>query len=172
VSRVGFEQASADHRAAVEAAARVIEAQAPASWTAARDGGKWSPAEIAEHLALSYEPLLDELSGKAGFQVRLPWWKRRLARFAYLPKIFAGKFPKGAPAPRESRPKTGSATPAEAARRLRENAARFETELTEAHRSRRVRLMHPYFGKLTAPETFKLLAVHATHHRAQFPAAR
>jgi len=171
VSRIGLEQAAAEHRAAIEDAARAIEAQPPASWAVARDGGKWSPAEIAEHLAQSYEPLFEELAGRAGFQIRLPWWKRRLVRFSVLPKIFAGRFPKGAPAPRESRPKGFAATPAEAARRLRGSAARFETEVTEAHRTRRVRLMHPYFGKLTAPQTFRLLAVHAAHHRAQFPGA-
>jgi hypothetical protein len=39
-------------------------------------------------------------------------------------------------------------------------------------RTRPVRLTHAYFGKLTAPQILKLLAVHAAHHRDQFPPPR
>jgi len=167
--RVGFEQAAADHRAAIEEVARVVEGQDPAAWTRAPQPGKWSPSEIAQHLILSYAPPLAELSGGAGFAIRVPWWKRAVLRWKVLPTLLGGEFPRGAPAPREIRPKTGAADPAGAARELRESAERFARRLAEAERASRVRLTHPYFGKLTAPQLLKLLAVHAGHHRAQFP---
>ena len=167
--RVGFEQAAADHRAAIEEVARVVERQDPASWTRAPRPEKWSPSEIAQHLILSYGPPLAELSGGAGFAVRVPWWKRAFLRWKVLPKLLGGEFPRGAPAPREIRPKAGAADPAGAAHELRESAERFTSRLAQAEGARRVRLTHPYFGKLTAPQLLKLLAVHAGHHRAQFP---
>jgi hypothetical protein len=169
--RIGLAQAVADHRAAIEDVARIVESQDPAGWTQAREPGKWSPAEIAQHLLLSYEMVQAELNGGTGFRVALPWWKRLPLRWTVLPKIFAGQFPRGAPAPRESRPKTGAASPAEAARALREHADRFERALAAAGAAGRVRVTHPYFGRLTVPQMLKLGAVHTAHHGAQFPKA-
>ena len=165
-----FTKAAADHREAIEALARTVESLGRGGWTIAREPGKWSPAEIAQHLILSYGPPLAELSGGSGFSLRLPWWKRAVLRWKVLPKIlYDEKFPKGAPAPKEARPKAGAASPEEAARLLRENAGQFERRLSEAHAARSVRLTHSYFGKLSAPQILKLMAVHANHHRAQFP---
>ncbi len=165
-----FTKSAADHREAIEAVARTVESLDRGVWNVAREPGKWSPAEIAQHLILSYGPPFAELAGGAGFSVRLPWWKRTVLRWKVLPKIlYAEKFPKGAPAPKEARPKAGAASPEEAARLLRENAGQFELRLSEAHAARSVRLTHSYFGKLTASQILKLMAVHAHHHRAQFP---
>lgn len=169
-ARSGLEQATADHRAAIEEVARTIKSLDPGAWAVPRQPGKWSPAEIAEHLVISYEPPLAELDGGPGYAVPVPWWKRVVLRWKVLPQILEhGQFPRGAPAPREARPKSGAASPEEAVRRLRENAGRFEEKLCQAHAARSVRLTHAYFGKLTAPQILKLLAVHARHHRAQFP---
>ena len=165
--RIGFARAAADHRAAIEEVARILESHDPEFWTAPREPGKWSPAEIAQHLALSYEPALAELDGGRGYAVRLAWWTRTALRVFMVPRILAGKFPKGAPAPRESRPQDGASSPAEGARLLREKAALFESRLDEAHAARRARVTHPYFGKLTAPQILKVLAAHAAHHRDQ-----
>jgi uncharacterized damage-inducible protein DinB len=169
---LGFEQAAADHRGAIEDVVRAVESLDASLWAIARRPGKWSPAEIAQHLVLAYEPPLAELEGGAGYAVRLPWWKRAVLRWRVLPQILEqGKFPRGAPAPREARPKGGLASPEEAVRRLRESAVRFELRLSEAHAARQVRLTHSYLGKLTAPQILRLLAVHARHHGAQFAGA-
>jgi hypothetical protein len=164
-----MEAAVAFHREAIVELGRVVETQDPAVWTAAVRPGKWSPAEIAQHLVLSYEVPLVELDGGAGFAIVLPWWKRAGLRWMILPRILSGRFPRGAPAPREARPRNTAASPVEAARVLREKAGLFERRLAEAHAERGVRLTHAYFGRLTAPQILTLLGVHATHHRAQFP---
>jgi hypothetical protein len=165
--RPDFEHAAADHSAAIEDLVRAVEAVDPAAWSLARQPGKWSPAEIAQHLILSYDPPLAELAGGAGFVVRLPWWKRTFLRWKVLPQIMAGNFPKGAPAPREARPRGGPPSPQDAALRLRESSARFQARLSEAQALRRVRLTHSYFGKIEGPQILKLMAVHARHHRDQ-----
>jgi len=167
--RITIAAAAAVHRETIEQVAVVVELQDPAVWAVPRQPGKWSPSEIAQHLVISYEPALAELDGGAGFALALPWWKRTVLRWTVLPRILDGRFPKGAPAPKQARPRGGAASPREAARALRENAARFERRLVEAHAAGPVRLTHAYFGRLTAPQILKLLAVHATHHRSQFP---
>lgn len=168
--RQTLEQTVAEHRAAIAEVVRAIESLDRAGWTVPRQPGKWSPAEVAQHLIRSYEPPLAELDGGPGYAVPVPWLKRLVLRWKVLPQILErGQFPKGAPAPREARPKAGAASPEDAVRRLRENAERFEEKLCAADAARRVRLTHAYFGKLTAPQILKLLAVHTRHHRGQFP---
>jgi len=167
--RLRIEESAAFHREAIAEVVSVIAAQDGATWADACRPGKWSAAEIAQHLILSYEVPLRELGGGAGLALVLPWWKRAALRWTVLPRILAGRFPKGAPAPREVRPKGAPGSPAEAAQKLRAAADLFATQLSEAHAARPVRLTHAYFGRLTAPQILKLLAVHASHHRAQFP---
>lgn len=101
-----FARAAADHRDAIEAVAAALRAVDPAVWRVPARPGKWTPAEIAHHLILAYDPPLSELSGGAGYALRIPWWKRRLLRWKFLGGIVRrGEFPRGAPAPREIRPR-------------------------------------------------------------------
>src|SRR5258708_2969795 len=61
-----IETAIADNRAAVEefvAAARGVDA---ASWNRPRAEGKWSPAQVTEHLAIVYEYNRKVVLGTAG----------------------------------------------------------------------------------------------------------
>jgi hypothetical protein len=160
---------SDEHRRAIGDCAESIRSVSLRDWTVACAEGKWSPAQIAEHLRMAYDPPLAELGGGAGFALRLPWWKRRLLRWKALPLILRGGFPKGAPAPREIRPTSHSATPDEAASLLPRAAEEFLRELAETARRRPVRLTHPYFGGLTALETVTLLTSHARHHQSQLP---
>lgn len=167
-----FARAVADHRAAVESVADALRRVDPASWRVPARPGKWTPAEIAYHLALAYEPPLSELEGESGFSLRIPWWKRRLLRWKFLGGIVRrGEFPWGAPAPREIRPRPDTLDQEDAIGRLRKVAELLETRLAEAQAQRRVRLKHPYFGPLTSRQSLKLLAAHAYHHEKQLPGA-
>ena len=164
-----FSEAVALHRAAVAECVAAVAAVPADAWTQPLGPGKWSPAEVAEHLAISYEPPLSELSGGPGFAVRVPWWKRRALRWGMLPEILNGGFPARAPAPLEIRPRQTAPSPEEASRRLAANAERFLESLAQARAVRRVRLTHAYFGKLRPAQTVMLLTSHALHHRRQLP---
>ena len=137
-------------------------------WLAPRAVGKWSPAEVVEHLNLAFDVLLRELAGGAGMKVRTKLWQRVLLRFTTVPRILRGRgFPKGARAPKEMRPALTSVDQGAAIAGFRDRAARFEAEATAAHQSGRVRLTHAYFGKSSIKNSVLLVARHIQHHRQQ-----
>jgi hypothetical protein len=163
-----LERAAADHRAAIEAAAADFERVAQSEWERALRPGKWSAAEIAQHLIVAYEPAISELAGGPGYGRRLSPVMSRLARWIALGGILSGKrFPGGAKSPPEASPVGPFPPPAEAAARLRSAAESFERTICEAHRGGGGRITHGYFGSLTAPQALKLVAMHAEHHRKQ-----
>lgn len=72
------------HREALGDFVATAEAVAPADWNAPVQEKKWSPAEITEHLRLSYVAVRAELAGQAGMRIRTRWWQQRLFRLLYL----------------------------------------------------------------------------------------
>ena len=164
-----FAEAADEHRRAVDACAAAIRAVAEAVWNTAREEKKWTPAQVAEHLAVSYDPLLSELEGGQGMRILVSWWKRRILRWKFLPSILAGKFPRGVPAPREIRPTSTAPTPEAGARRLSECAGIFVDRFARAHAAGRAHLTHPYLGTLSGAEALRFLTSHVRHHGRQLP---
>ena len=164
-----FARAADEHRRAVAECAATIRAVPAAAWEAAREPKKWSPAQIAEHLAVSYDPVLSEVDGTGGFRLVLPGWKRRILRWVFLRRVLAGKIPRGVRAPREVRPATTARTPEDGARRLAERAETFLERFAEADRQGRARVTHPYMGRLDGAVAVRFLTAHVRHHRAQLP---
>jgi DinB family protein len=162
---VTWEEIAALHdSAANDLAAAAVRVPAD-RWLAARAEGKWSPAEVVEHLNLVYDVLLRELDGGAGMQLRTKWWQRVMLRFTILPKILRGDgFPVGARAPKETRPVLSTTDQRELIARFRERASRFAA-VTAAGRSKRI--THAYFGAAKVPESVLLVARHIEHHTKQ-----
>ena len=155
-----------DAAASVAAAAELIPAE---KWLAPRAGGKWSPAQVLEHLSLAYDVLNRELTGGPGMQIRTKLWQRLMLRLVMLPKIMrGGGFPEGARAPREFRDPVGNPDQRAAIASFRERAAKFEALAAGAEQSgRRVRLSHAYFGRSNVRNAVVLCARHVQHHCAQ-----
>lgn len=157
----------ADHHAAVEEYCATARRLDEAAWHRAVTEGKWSPGEITEHLAMSYAILRSELRGAGGMRPRTNWWQRTLLRVAILPVILVkGRIPRRVMAPREIRPAGGTFEREPTLARMVGEADALMRELGER---RDVKLTHPFFGKLTAPEVVRFLAVHTRHHLGQLP---
>lgn len=164
----GWGAAQREHQEAVERFIRSCQ-QVPADrWRHPLAAGKWSPAQVAEHVCLTYEALLHELGGGAGMRPRVGTGMQRLLRWVMLPHIlFHRSFPVRARAPRETRPGDAHPDCAVVLARLRDVAERFEHELNRARGNGEVHLTHPYFGCVEPVKTLRFCAVHLEHHRRQ-----
>ncbi|HEX7242669.1 MAG TPA: DinB family protein [Longimicrobiaceae bacterium] len=165
-----WDRAAAEHRAALRHFSERAGSLDPALWTEPRAEGKWSPAQIAEHLVLGYEALLRELAGEGAMRMPLPLWRSTLLRWVLLPHILYHRtLPLRARSPREMRPSDSPADRGEALRRLAEVTERFERALETAYRAGGGGITHPYFGRVRPVRGLRFLAVHVEHHTRQLP---
>ncbi|HEU0055416.1 MAG TPA: DinB family protein [Longimicrobium sp.] len=169
-----WETACDEHQVALAAYLDTAAAVADEAWTRPWAPGKWTPAQITEHLSLAYEAGLTEIATGQGMKEKLHGWRQRVTRWVFLPHIlFHRSFPVRARSPREIRPPETPALPRpEALRRLRELGERFEVELDRARRSGGGRLTHPYFGKIEPVKGMRFFAVHLEHHARQVARAK
>ncbi|MFN2400376.1 MAG: DinB family protein [Gemmatimonadaceae bacterium] len=134
--------------------------------------GKWSPAQISQHLSLTYAALLQEMAGGSAIRVRTSAWQRLFLRWTVLPGLLKhGRIPTGAPAVREVRPGNGPFDQKEVLDRLEAQCEKFLEVLGDQQRSGKAQLTHPFFGKLDSDAGLRFCTVHIIHHRRQLPSA-
>jgi peptidoglycan/xylan/chitin deacetylase (PgdA/CDA1 family) len=141
-------------------------------WTTPRAPGKWSPAEVAEHVARSLEEAANVISGRPTKLPTLPRLIRPVAGFMLRRIVRSGKFPKAktnrAMNPARSGP--ALASPAEARTRLHTALATFEREARA-----RVAAGRPVestaFGVVSVEDYARFTELHTRHHTKQIPIA-
>ncbi len=148
---------------------RTLAAAIPSGrWEIPRAEGKWSPAQETEHVVLSHELFLSQLQGGPPMRAIVTGWKLIPMRWLALPWILrTGRFPRGARAPRESRPVAVGASRGELLARM-DRAVLGVTETLGGGASTRIhpRMRHPYFGMMTVSQVVQLSTVHTQHHAA------
>lgn len=161
------------HASAVAAYVASAERIPSKLWNVPLKADKWSPAEVTQHLRLSFEAMIRELQGMEPMKFRAGRLARWVIRLTYMRRLLAGgAFPAGARAPRETRPQGEPDIDAAAAlMRLREEAAAFEALTAQVHAGdRRATLTHPYFGSIRLTEALLISSRHVDHHRSQIEA--
>lgn len=165
-----FEAACAAHRAALQSFIAAAERVPAAAWNASREPTKWSPAQITEHLRLSYAAIRSELDGQSGFRVRTSWWRQRLYQLFFLRRILrSGRMPPGVPAVREIRPTAGPYPQRELLLALGSEGQDLLRRLTALQAERGVRVTHPFLGRLRLQDALELSTHHIRHHLEQLP---
>jgi uncharacterized damage-inducible protein DinB len=164
-----FSQALAFHRSVAVAFAAAAEEVAPEAWHRPRAEGKWSPAQITDHLIQTYDVVVRELDGGEGMRIRTPFLARMLLRMTVMPRLLrGGRFPERAPAPPELRPSKTPAGQPDAVALFRQRAAEFEAAAERARTNNpRAGITHAYFGRASLPKSVVFCARHIDHHRAQ-----
>lgn len=158
-------------RAHQQAVARYLETArgvGPSRWEAAPREGKWSPAEVTQHLVLTYRGLAAEQQGTLEIPVLLTAPKAWLLRHLVLPRLLAGRpFPPGVKAPREARPR-GPLPPRDALLdEFQASADAFDAAFNQARGRRGSRATHPFFGRLPLRQMYRFASLHTEHHRRQ-----
>jgi len=146
----------------------------PDCWNRMRAPGKWTPAQEAEHIALTYETLTAEFRKSGGMRVVTPSWSHALMRWTLVPYILrTGKFPPGARSPRELRPASVKLLQGELLERLRAASEKFVEEWLMASRETpHLRLKHAFFGEIGLAQGIRLVIVHTRHHTDFLPPVR
>jgi len=153
------------HREAAAAVIATASQVREADWDRPVAPGKWSPAQIVEHLRLTTAALRHEIETGDGLRVRTSWWRRHLFRVLFLRRILrTGEFPAGARAVREIQPGSGPFDQRATTDALAAELRRFELAF-EARRD--AVLTHPIFGAADASTGLRFCVVHLWHHRVQ-----
>jgi hypothetical protein len=158
----------AEHRRAMDDYLATARRVSPDAWNRAPAEGKWTPAQVTEHLRLTYLTIGAEMDGQAGFRIRTSWWRQRLYRILLLPNILkSGQFPAGVPAVREIRPGDGPYDQAEHLRSFEDEGERFMERFRAPGGDPRRVLAHPFLGRLTLLEGLRFTTQHIRHHHPQ-----
>jgi hypothetical protein len=147
-----------------------LAGRAEADWYRAPPG-KWSPAQIVQHLAISIDGSGRTLESRRAHAPmrRRPRTAREVA--SYVLTLYIGWVPPGVEAPAAVRPAARPECDA-VERQLREGVARFlalERALLPARRDD-LFARHPVLGDLSLPEWIRFHAWHCAHHAKQIRA--
>ncbi|MGE0158420.1 MAG: DinB family protein [Gemmatimonadales bacterium] len=160
----------AANRSAVDDLVAVAERAQP-HWNTPRAPGKWSPAQVAEHVARSLEEGANVVAGKPSKLPTLPFFVRPVAGFMLRRIVRSGKFPKaktnGAMNPERTSP-TIPANAAEAKARIEAALATFERECRARVASGRP-VESPAFGTVAVEDYARFTELHTRHHTKQIP---
>ena len=137
-------------------------------WNAPRTAGAWTPAQVAEHVALTLEEGAAVVSSRPSGFPRFPAIFRPLARLLYYnPTLRKRAFPRSRT--------TAALEPSSTATTLEESDARLQAAVRTFNQACRDRLAngrpldHPVFGIISVESYAQFQALHTRHHRAQLP---
>jgi hypothetical protein len=160
----------AANRSAVDDLIAVAERAQP-NWNTPRAAGKWSPAQVTEHVARSLEEAANVVANRPSKLPTLPTFIRPIAGFMLRRIVRSGKFPKaktnGAMNPARTSP-TIPNSPAEAKARLQSALTVFERECRARVASRQP-VESPAFGTVTVEDYARFTELHTRHHTKQIP---
>jgi hypothetical protein len=110
---------------------------------------KWTPAQITEHLILTYQITLKQIRGGQGIKPHYNFLLRPILRLVVLPGIFRERqLPGGAKAPQEIMPEDSKMPRETALKQLKDLSVEFETEILSRRSDEKLRLTHHVFGQI------------------------
>ena len=167
MEKTKWDNALSRHSNAAGLFTRTAVAVSESDWMQPLNDGKWSPAQVTEHLNRTYEVIIGELSGEKGIRIRSPWLLRQVLRQTVLRSIYRRRqLPRGARAPSEIIPKSIEETQTAAVERFASLARQFETAMN-ANRSTQRKLTHHIFGEIDLERGLDFIAIHIEHHQRQ-----
>ena len=157
------------NKAAAEALCAAADA-ASEVWEVPRAPGKWSPAQVVEHVTRALEQSTRELRGEPTLFPSFPGVVKPVMRVLFFNWIVRrGSFPRGTRTNKAMDPEHGAPTPAEARARIHEALH----DLEQAVKTRPAGfgpVDTGAFGAVTLPDYLLFQAIHTRHHTVQVAA--
>jgi hypothetical protein len=136
-----------------------------AAWATPPAPGKWSPSQIVEHVARSFDASVNVASGQPSGFPRLPAIVHPILRILFRRILKKGALPKGKTS-KAMNPMDGPATPADGRARLEAAHDRYETACRQlAARGEPMRT--PMFGPVPVEDFVRFMELHTRHHDRQ-----
>jgi DinB superfamily len=136
------------------------------SWNTPVRPGKWSPAELAEHINLSYRQSAEMMGGQGtgGFPKVPVIFRPLLRKLAFRPVLRRGRFGRPVKTFKSLTPSNLPKDPGEAAERLGATLQAYEATVRSISTPT---IRHPAFGEVSATDYVLFLAIHTRHHQGQ-----
>lgn len=160
--------AAHNDQAAVEAFIAALSAVSPDRWGTPRAPGKWSPAQVVEHVVLVYEVGTQALNGVSDLPAPPRFVRPFIRLMIRLTVMRTGRFPKSKTA--GSFDPGPSATPGSAealSARLRKASEAFDRRAREKVAAGPPTFEHLVFGEFGVAEYVQFQAFHTRHHQGQ-----
>lgn len=139
------------------------------AWSVPRAPGKWSPAQLVEHVARSMEESANEVTGAPSKFYTLPTFLRPLLRGLFFKRVLKKRaFPR-ARTGKAFDPASGPATPAEGRKRVEGALVRFD-QACRTQAAKGPGMTSTLFGHVTIDDYATFQEIHTRHHRKQLPA--
>ena len=129
--------------------------------------GKWSPSQIVEHVARSFDASVNVAQGETSAFPNLPTMVHPLLRIVFRRIIKRGAFPNGRTT-KAMNPAAGPLTPAEGRTRLMSAHEHFEAACRDPS-ARAAPIRTPMFGAVPVEHFVRFMEIHTDHHRQQMP---
>jgi hypothetical protein len=162
-----IDTALAASRAASEQLLADAEAMA-ARWATPRVPGKWSPSQIVEHVARSYDGAVHMAAGQPSAFPRLPVLIHPFVRIVFRRLLRKGSFPNGRTT-KAMNPLAGPSTPGDGRARLEAAHDRFEAACRDLA-ARGAPMPTTMFGAVPVEDFVRFLELHTRHHDGQIGA--
>ena len=162
-SVIAAQQSAAD---AFKAAAQNVPGDI---WNVPRAPGKWSPAQLTDHVAVATRVARGAMSGKAPFG-SIPRFLRWLPRKFYLDKVLrAGALPAKSGGPPAFAPAHQPMPRQELFAQLESEIAAFAQLARDLVKAGQSSFEHGFFGTVAIADYVRFNALHLDHHREQLP---
>jgi hypothetical protein len=160
------------NRAAMSSFLAAAKSVASEQWAQPVAPGKWSPAQIADHVAISYEVAVRVIAGDSKMG-SAPRFVRPIVRAVGFNRILRnGAFPEKLKGPQVFAPSTGHPSYEASAARLEKAVASLESQARDMARAGARGFDHPIFGRVSVADYVRFSELHARHHESQLPIQR
>jgi hypothetical protein len=160
---------AAQRRAAADFRTAALEVS-DSAWNAPRAPGKWSPAQVTDHVGIATKVARDAMAEKVPTG-SLPRFLRPLMRKFFFDKIIRnGAFPRKGKGPPVFAPAHEPLPREQLCARIDSEANAFESDVRAMAKAGKTEFTHGFFGRIAIADYTMFNALHFDHHREQLPA--